>query len=620
MTKGRWGRSFVVGVITMMMVGCAGLPSTSVPKDIRKIADESAQQFPRGPEAGQQPEQIVREFIHASALTDYDPAGQSLMVAREFLTPEALADWKADSASTPVVVLADDFSVTPDAVDPNSVTVVGTQIGLLRSDRSYEPVDSEPVTANLRLEQVSGDWRLANPPSELLMTQSDFDVAFRQRTIYFLDGSGRVVVPDIRYIPGTSSPDLAAGRLMDLLMGGPSESLIGGARTQLGSAAQLESNVHIDTDGVAHVDLTGIDISSSSVRAALAAQIVWTLDPDVQQVAITVDGLPLSVGGEPGGAVDNSAAPLTFGAVANFNPEAIPGSAQAVSDAFYISDGAILRLTDGVPLWGSIGTGSVRVLSAAMSAASGAVAAVARDDDHGAQLLVGRPFEFEPMVTVLKADSLSTPSFTRWGYAVWTVQNGATNPQIYEVSISSGAPAWSRILAPGLDQLGEVTALALSPDGVRVAVVADTALYLGVISPSPENDETESEGDDDTGDQRSLQLTGLHLLRADLTDVGPIAWSDSLTLLAGAHMADSVHRTVFEVSVDGLNVEPVTTRRVFGDVFGDVDTIAASGSGLPMLISFGGRIWQLQGTRANGQWVSPDGGNWMQGSSPLYPQ
>ena len=46
------------------------------------------------------------------------------------------------------------------------------------------------------------------------------------------------------------------------------------------------------------------------------------------------------------------------------------------------------------------------------------------------------------------------------------------------------------IQADGLVGLGEVTQLVLSPDGTRVAVVANSRLYLGVVAvpvqPGPE--------------------------------------------------------------------------------------------------------------------------------------
>ena len=606
----------------VLTAGCAGIPSSGSPQHVRKVADQSTAAGPRGPDPGQQPEQIVREFIYASPLTQYDTAGESYVAARQFLTPQAQKSWRADSGSTVVRVLSDDFAVQTDGDTPGQVTVTATQIGELAADRSYRPVGSAPYQVTMHLVQSGGQWRISDPPADVLITQSEFSTAFQPRTIYFLDSTGRVVVPDLRYLAKANTQDLSANRLMDLLLAGPSEQIAGAARTQLGKGAQLASNVHIDSSGVAHVSLGGVTLATAAARQALAAQVVWTLD---QQVEITVDGQPLD---EPDGSTVTPAAPtiysLNTGNVANFDPDQVPGSAQAVSDAYYIDDGAILKLSDSSPMWGSVGTGSVDVVSAALSAASGALAAVARSPEGGEQLLVGRPFDNQPTVTVLKATTLTKPSFTRWGYAAWTVQNGASQPEIYQVTVSSGTPTWSRVSAPGLAGLGTVTGLELSPDGVRVAVVAGGRLYLGVISSAPDDSAAASSASSDesdaSSDRRGLQVSGLHVLRSDLTDVGPITWNDSTSLLVGAKSASSAHRTVYEVSVDGQNLVPVTTAQSFGNVFNDVDAIASSAtSDLPMLISFGGHIWELQGGISTGQWVSPDGDLWMLGDEPFYP-
>jgi predicted small secreted protein len=619
-----------------LLAGCSGIPGSGPVDDVRKVAEQVDPTAPHAPDPGQPADQIVRGFISAAARTDYDTPGHSFVQAREYLAPEADKAWEADTSTTPVVILQDQYNAAPTSGDPGTIEVTGTQVGALASDRSYRPVDGKTFKVTLHLVQAGGEWRITNPPDQVILTESGFASAFRPRTVYFLDATGRVVVPDIRYIPDSGTTDLAATRLMDLLLRGPSASISGAARTQLGATAKLRSvSVLVDDNGVAHIDLEGVDVSTPAARQGLVAQIVWTLDPDVQYVQITVNGEPLaslagagtstpaaSTPGSSGGPSATAGAgsgptagTYSFSDVAYFDPDAVPGTGQAVSDAYYIDpDGAILRVSDSTPMWGQVGTGSLRVRSAALSAATGTLAAVADAPGGGVQLVVGHPFDQEKVAAVMKADSLTQPTFTRSGDEVWVVQNGATQPEVYRVTTATGTPTWTRVPAPGLTGIGTVTAMVLSPDGVRVAVVADNKLYLGSIAPAPT---AGGDANSQPGERSALQIGKLSVLREDLSDVGPVTFQDATTLLVGARSAPGAHRTVYQVGIDGQSVNPVSSVNIFADV----DSIAAASSDRPMLISFGppDRVWQLSGSTGGGEWVSPAGAQLLPGSSPFYP-
>ena len=124
------------------------------------------------------------------------------------------------------------------------------------------------------------------------------------------------------------------------------------------------------------------------------------------------------------------------------------------------------------------------MISAAKSSATGTIAAVAADPAGGQVLLMAQPQEPERADPVLKAGTLTVPSFTHAGDEVWVVQNGATKPEVYRIS-ASGNPSRDRVGSDALAGKGPVTALALSPDGVRIAIVAGERLYLGVVAPVP---------------------------------------------------------------------------------------------------------------------------------------
>src|SRR5699024_9518653 len=122
----RWLAVLSALLVAALAAGCAGIPGSGDPREVTRVVDASEAVAPQGPDTGQQPEQIVREFIHAIAMTEYDTAGKSFVAARQFLTPSERTSWRADSGSTPVVVLADDFAARPDPEHPGLVTVSGT--------------------------------------------------------------------------------------------------------------------------------------------------------------------------------------------------------------------------------------------------------------------------------------------------------------------------------------------------------------------------------------------------------------------------------------------------------------------------------------------------------------
>lgn len=625
--------ALAVALATVVLAGCAGIPGSGDAQDVRKVAGQVDPTAPHAPDPGQPADQIVRGFISATARTDYDTVAPFAQ-AREYLTPQANAAWTADTSSTPVIVIEDGYAATPKDDDPSTIVVTGTQVGELASDRSFVPVNDKPYTATLHLVETGGEWRITDPPADVIVTESGFATAFRPRTVYFLDATGRVVVPDIRYIPDSGSTELTVGRLMDLLLHGPSERIQGAARTQLGQGAS-RSNIQVDSNGVAHIDLDGVDVSTPAARQGLVAQIVWTLNLDVQSVRVTVNGEPLaslaaagtatgtpaapsSSSGGPGGVPDGGAGPAdstySISDVESFDPDAVPGTGQAISDAYYIGpDGAILKLSDSSPMWGPVGTGSLHVRSAALSAATGTLAAVADAAGSGVQLIVGRPFDQENPTAVMRAQTLTQPSFTRSGDEVWVVQNGAgkpAQPEVYRVTTTTGAPTWTRVPAQGLAGIGTVTALSLSPDGVRVAVVADGKLYLGSIAPATSGTGATA---GQLGDRAAEQIIKLSVLRDDLTDVGPVTFQDATTLLVGARATPSAHRTVYQVGIDGQDVAAVSN----SGIFADVDAIAAPSGDHPMLVSFGtpDRVWRLSGN----EWVPPAGAQYLPGSQPFYP-
>jgi len=600
--------------VASVLTSCSGVPGSSAAFDVTQIAEQVAPVAPDAPTPGQQPDQIVRGFIAATARPDLDTAsGSSFAAARQYLTPEAQANWQPNAM--PVVVLGDGYRTEVALNQPGTVTVNGLSPGSLDVERSFHTDAPQTYARAVHLVLVDGQWRISDPPPELLLTNSEFSEAFRQRVLYFLDPTGTVVVPDVRHVVIGQTPANRANRLISTLIHGPSAALTGAVSTQFTAKSALRSNPTVDAQGALQVDLTGVDVSTPEARRALAAQLVWTLSPTSPRIVITVDGE----------ALDPAQPVYTINSVSSFDPDRLAGTGEVASDPFYVNPaGAIVGLLDGTPIPGPLGSGVAVVTSAAKSSATGAIAAVAADPGGGQALLMVRPQETDRADPVLQADTITQPSFTHGGDEAWVVQNGATKPEVYRIS-TTGNPSRERVGSDELAGKGPVTALALSQDGVRVAVVAGERLYLGVLTPAQADagstattgaapTPTDPAVDDGSG-QVPMEITHLTMLRPDLLHVGPVAFANSREVLVAASTAPTAYRSLWDVSIDGFDSRKITDQGKFGDIDG-----LAVAPGEPLLITFGGRVWQLEGSQVDGQWKSPlTDPPFLNGSSPFYP-
>lgn len=572
----RWGTALTI-VVGLLTASCSGIPSGGRAGVVRTVeGPQNLSEAPQ-PQSGLAPDQVIRGFIASSADNRYDQSqGKPFAAARPYLTARAADGWQP--AKLRIIVVGDEYTLSENKDDPSTYTLVTQQVGVLAVDKSYTAATGggEPLTVHVV--EVDDEWRIDTPPDALVITASDFSANYLERPVYFLNSTGTNLVPDLRYLPRSSTEAVRTDRLVTMLLAGPSARLATGVTSMLSGGVRLAANVVIDSGGVVRVDLSGVLLPTDRARQALAAQIAWTVRSE-GTVAITIDGTPLDPA-QP----DQLYSADTTG---SFDPDATPATGlTAARDPYYLdTSGRIVSLVDGKAMWGEWGIrGGVQ--SAAMSAATVAVAAVVTDG-ASQQLRIGRPLDrSEGEMTVLTAQTLTQPSWDRSGTEVWVVQNGSTDPQVIRLTIS-GQVAQQVVQVPGLDKVGKVTALRLSPDGVRVAVVADESLYIGTIQRISEEGSTR------------LQVVGLTELSKGLRDVGPVVFRSATELLVGAS-ADETRRIPVSVSIDGRQIDPHPSSSIFDDVTAlAVDDDHA-------YVSFGGRIWELSGSLANGEWVSPD--------------
>ena len=572
----------LTAVLLALLTACSTVPTSSPTVQITQEPPRPDDQVgiePMSPEPGATPEEVVRRFLEAAASTV-----RGHPVAREHLAPEPAGSWSDDAGIT---LLGADFATV--TTDTGTVVVTGELVGTIDQRGAFAVGGQEVYSREFRLEQVDGEWRISDPPDGLLMLEPDFERLYERRDLYFLDPTVSRVVPDPRYlISGEAQPTILVERLLD----GPSAVLAAGVRNALDDPAladaALGSTVEVSAQAVT-VDLTGVADAPPATLADLSAQLVWTLGqlPTVRSVEVLVDGEPLTLDGVP--------AVQTVDTWTALDPDAAPVDAVG----HYLVDGALWTAAETpAPAPGPAGAGAYGLSSAAVATdpSTGALTdMVGVAERDGQTTLLTGPYGGD-LTPVLPSDTLTVPTVAPTRQEFWLVRDGST-----VVRVPAGGPpqAVNAVTLPGL---GRATALQLSPDGVRAAVVVEEgqrqSVHVGTVVRS---------------DDGPVALRDWREVTPTLGQVVDVAWrtSGNLLLLAGDAGEDRI--VPYRVGVDGWDLSPVPTAGLPSQA-----TRVAAAPERPPLVSAGGTIWEWQ--VAAGTWVTLVRGQQPQpGTEPFYP-
>ncbi len=566
----RW----LLAVLAVLLVtGCATVPETSDVRVLRSVPAGPQIAPPAGPAPGANPFRLVRDFIEATG----SPANGHA-AARAFLTRAAAEEWDDDASLT---VIEDSPDTTPQSVgspdpDTSSVTVRAAQIGTLAANGSFT-ADARLTAMVLDLVREDGEWRISNPPAGVLVENTAFQQNYRNVNVWFLDPAGGTLVPDVRWVP-LQPDDTLAGRALDALLGGPSAALADAVVSAFPPDVQPRSNVLVGGDGRTVIDLAGMAAAGEQERMLAAAQLVSTLSDLVRPpFELLADGEPLV----PGKPAWKPADITAFTAASGPRPDV---------EGLVVSGGK-LRQLDGTPLPGAAGSGDLQVLTAARSSPEGGrLAMVAARQGGGPQLLVGNTGgELTPVA--LDAASMTRPTWRPSGSEVWTVINGST---VAGVALSDTTPPMTyQVNAAELAELGPITELRLSRDGVRVAAVVGGRLVMAtVVSESGE-----------------VSIRRPRVLRpGTLSSVVSVDWARSdLLMVASADPGPQVA----EVSVDGVVYRALSTTNLTAPLTG---VVAAPGR--EVIVSDTNGLWTY--SQSQEVW-EPLLGGIGPGAVPLYP-
>ncbi|MBC7678541.1 MAG: GerMN domain-containing protein [Pseudorhodobacter sp.] len=572
-------RRLLAGLL-VLAAGC----SLPLPRGVRDAGPAPAEQsraggisvLPPGPRDGAVPVDVVQGFLGAQSSAEGRHA-----VARSFLATPLQRTWD-DAAGVKVVdpatVLVQQQPGTA-GVDQTTVTVTEGVTGQVAQDGAYV-VRAATLTESYRLQRPpGGQWRLVDVPAGLRLTTADRLRSYRVLRTYYLAAADAVthsgsphLVPDLVMLPlpGGSPPLDVATALVQRLLAAPTAALGDSVRSAVPAGTTLRS-VRLAAAGVVAVDLAVPGTAPAAQDAQdLSAQLVWTLrglGPGFAALRLLVDGRPLVVPGE-----DELQASGEWDV---YDPDGL-----APSPPLYYVAGRRLKAVGGpsAPAGpGPAGDGqAVRVDAVAVTPDLSRLAVLTSLSGGRVALRLGSP-SVSTYRLVLTGDRLRSPTWGSGGRGLFMLQGAA---QV--LLVGSGAPR--PVTVEGAPP-GPWSSLAVSRDGVRVALVAAGRLYVGRVAPGP-----------------APAFVGLRQVAPSVLSATVVAWDSAASLV----VLGSVQQTFLPVrlSVDGATVTPLDGPGLPARPVG----LTASPAGT--VVTAAGRLYVVNGSGFAAS---------VMGSAPAYP-
>jgi hypothetical protein len=629
-------RMCVLAAAVVSVAGCVGMPSNGPAVGFSASPQSSAPavnligSVPLSPQPGENPSQIVQGFLTAAA------SYPIYSVAKQYLTSAAVRGWQPGFAVNVYSELNVPDSplpakATPSAPPQASVAVTGTvQASFNGSGQYISALNPGPASKTtdypFTLAKVDGQWRISNPPDYRMLPVSDFPLFYKPQDLYFFDPQDQVLVPDSVFVPlGATVSQLLTDLVNSLTAGPKTEWLANAADTELPASTSVQQQVTNDGSTVT-VNLTfGKSVTPSARGLELfAAQLVWTLTgsptspPAIQSVVLELNGKPWAPPSAPCQGGRNPGLDQTQAAYLCFDPyPSSPASfyyvdrgqswARCGSEELGLSGliGPVAPVVDRAGAFIStqrcVAGEDVHEGTAGLPSAQPAslpavtMTAVSPDGQYLAIVTAGKGDLYVGKLSGQASPFANTPRMTGGGITalewdrndrLWVVQDGT----IY------------RLPSTGDSQLqetfnGTVTDLAIAPDGVRIAFIAQPAgssapeLYLAAVGGGPQS----SNGD--LGSPTShVAIRAFASIGTGLTDPASVAWYDADDLIVVNAMASG--NTLAEVPVDGqqaqyLAVAPPDVTSITADGPQNVLVAGLSEGNLAVSTSLEGPWYQL---------------------------
>ena len=516
----------------------------------------------RPPTPGATPAEIVNGFLEASASYDDDYS-----IAREYLTTGASVGW--DPAAETRIYDGAGAKVEPDG--PDRVAFSAPLLGRIDAEGSYLVAEAgETERSDFRLVLEDGEWRIISVPIGLLLSRGDVERGYRTYNLYFLDPQFAALVPDPISVPNSGSG--LATTLVRRLLEGPTDWLAPAVRTAFPNGVSLAIDSVPVVNGVAEISLDPrVLVTDQSTRAAMSAQIVWTLRqvPEVTGVSITAGGVSLAVPGQPS-VQSRDAWPA-------YDPDALTPNAAALA----LSERGVVQVAPSytAPVPGAAGRPDQPLSTLAVSLDEQRVAGF---DKERLTLLEAPLVEGGAFRVRARGAGMASASFGPDG-ALWWVESKGVR------TIAATADTVQPVAVEGIGT-GRVVGIALARDGTRAALLVRRGprVELNLVR-------VERRGD-------SLRLAAPRRVEARISSTIDVAWA-SAGQLAALGTEGAGPPQLFTVRIGAQNVRSVVAPTKAVTVAAAPSRMVLAGASDGSVLGYDALEWRQR----------------MTGGSPAYP-
>jgi hypothetical protein len=523
----------------------------------------------RPPQPGWRPEDVVKNFLLASAITAND-----FHVARQYLTAEANRAWHPGAD---VTILTKEPRVTAQpgrlsGPDANRIVVVtGQEQARLRGGQ-YIPVPGGQPTEEFVLQYVNGLYKIANLIStspgkpDLLLTSDLFQLEYTPRNLYYYGLRNDRLVPYPVFVPiQGKNPDPAVTLINDLFSG-PTGWLQIAAQSAFPSGAHLVPPIQVvpgpsgGRTAIVNIAVPAHAEGAWEDRDHMAAELVATLTSPVYSTPL-FRAVMIKFNGRLWHLPHHQNTALGLSAYQQQIPH-LPASVKA----YYLAQGGVLH-----SLSAGADRGAVITRGAGAAPVPLSKIAVSPDGSHLAGLAGPANTLYTGDLTTGPGDRQSvgqlrqqlTGNFTSLSWdnsgALWVVGQRGQRQGVWVLPHGQD-PAYSVQLPPGL---GSVTSLRVAPDGVRVAMIVGQGAKAHLVLAAAMRDKT------------GFFLSTTAPLGSAPLGVTALTWygEDHVLVIAGSGEKSQY----WDVPVDGDNPRSLITQP-------GMTTVTAAGPGHPIYL------------------------------------